>query len=199
VFACSYSLQRADHGEQAPWLALTLAALTGNLGLPGGGFGCGLGALHQLGLPVSGFRPPARFEQGRRPIDRFIPVARIADMLLHPGAEFDYDGGRYTYPDIRLVYWAGGNPFHHHQDLNRLVRAWQRPDTVIVHEHFANPLARHADIVLPAATWLQRDDFAVGADPSVSAIVQAAQPPGEVRDGPPPPVRAFDPMPLEQP
>ena len=22
-----------------------------------------------------------------------------------------------TYPDIRLVYWAGGNPFHHHQDL----------------------------------------------------------------------------------
>ena len=27
-----------------------------------------------------------------------------------------------SYPDIRLVYWAGGNPFHHHQDLNRLVR-----------------------------------------------------------------------------
>ena len=26
-----------------------------------------------------------------------------------------------TYPDIRLIYWAGGNPFHHHQDLNRLL------------------------------------------------------------------------------
>ena len=25
-----------------------------------------------------------------------------------------------TYADIRLVYWAGGNPFHHHQDLARL-------------------------------------------------------------------------------
>ena len=36
----------------------------------------------------------------------------------------------YTYPDIRLVYWAGGNPFHHHQDLNRLRRALARPDTV---------------------------------------------------------------------
>ena len=34
-----------------------------------------------------------------------------------------------TYPDIRLVYWAGGNPFHHHQELNRLRRAWQRPET----------------------------------------------------------------------
>ena len=39
-------------------------------------------------------------------------------------------------PDIRLVYWAGGNPFHHHQDLNRLRRAFARPDTVVVHEPF---------------------------------------------------------------
>lgn len=180
VVATSYSLQRADHGEQAPWMALTLAAITGDLGLPGGGFGCALGALHQLGMPVSGFRPAA-LEQGTRPITEFIPVARIADMLLHPGAEFDYDGATYRYPDIKLVYWAGGNPFHHHQDLNRLVRAWQRPDTVVVHEHFANSLARHADIVLPAATWLERSDFAAGADGYVSAIVRAAEPPGEVR------------------
>jgi biotin/methionine sulfoxide reductase len=176
VFACSYSLQRADHGEQAPWMALTLAALTGTLGLPGGGFGCGLGALHQLGVAPSGFHA-AGFSRGSRPIDTFIPVARIADMLLHPDGPFDYDGSRYTYPDIRLVYWAGGNPFHHHQDLNRLVRAWQRPETIVVHEHFANALARHADIVLPAATWLERNDFAAGTDPYISAIVKAVEPP----------------------
>ena len=42
-------------------------------------------------------------------------------MLLGPGESFDYDGRRLRYPDIRLVYWCGGNPFHHHQDLNRLV------------------------------------------------------------------------------
>ncbi|SNT49849.1 molybdopterin-dependent oxidoreductase [Rhodococcoides kyotonense] len=180
VFATSYSLQRADHGEQAPWMALTLAAITGDLGLPGGGFGCALGALHQLGIPVNGFRPAA-FEQGVRPIADFIPVARIADMLSTPGAEFDYDGARYRYPDIKMVYWAGGNPFHHHQDLNRLVGAWQRPDTVVVHEHFANSLARHADIVLPAATWLERNDFAAGADGYISAIVKAAEPPGDVK------------------
>ncbi|WP_072807120.1 molybdopterin-dependent oxidoreductase [Rhodococcoides yunnanense] len=180
VFATSYSLQRADHGEQPPWMALTLAAITGDLGLPGGGFGCALGALHQLGMPTNGFRPAA-FDQSARPIDDFIPVARIADMLSTPGGEFDYDGSRYRYPDIRMVYWAGGNPFHHHQDLNKLVAAWQKPDTVVVHEHFANALARHADIVLPAATWLERNDFAAGADGHVSAIVKAAEPPGDVR------------------
>ena len=65
--------------------------------------------------------------QGRNSVSDFIPVARIADMLLHPGEPFDYDGQRLTYPDIRLVYWAGGNPFHHHQDLDRLRRAFAGP------------------------------------------------------------------------
>lgn len=136
--------------------------------------------MHELGLARNGFRPAA-FEQGESSIYSVIPVARIADMLLGPGTEYDYDGQRHRYPDIRLVYWAGGNPFHHHQDLNRLVEAWQRPETIVVHEHFANSLARHADIVLPAATWLERTDFAAGVDGHLSAIVKAAEPPAGVR------------------
>ncbi len=180
VISTSYSVQRADHGEQAPWMALTLAALSGSMGKPGGGFGCGLGALHRNGMRLARV-PVASFPQGINPVSDFIPVARISDLLTRPGQEFDYDGGRYTYPDIRLVYWAGGNPFHHHQDLNRLVAAWQRPDTVIVHEHFANASARHADIVLPAATFAERNDFAAGReDPFLMAMVKAADPPGDV-------------------
>ena len=30
----------------------------------------------------------------------FIPVARIADMLLNPGAQISYNGQTLTYPDI---------------------------------------------------------------------------------------------------
>ena len=180
VISTSYSVQRADHGEQVPWMALTLAALSGSMGKPGGGFGVGIGALHRNGMRLSKV-PVAAFPQGVNNVPNFIPVARISDLLTNPGKEFDYDGGRYRYPDIRLVYWVGGNPFHHHQDLNRLVDAWQRPDTVIVHEHFANALARHADIVLPAATFAERTDFAAGSeDPYLIPMVQAAQAPGEV-------------------
>src|SRR3546814_7977870 len=91
---------------------------------------------------------------------RFIPCARFADALLSPDAPFDWNGRRYSYPDIRMVYWAGGNPFHHHQDLNRLLRAWQRPETIVVHEPWWTSTARHADIVLPATTTLERNDIA---------------------------------------
>src|SRR5439155_12494684 len=92
-------------------------------------------------------------------VEAFIPVARISDMLLQPGAAFDYDGQSRRYPDIRLVYWAGGNPFHHHQDLNRLLVAWRKPETIVAHEQVWNAHARFADIVLPATSTLERSDI----------------------------------------
>ena len=65
--------------------------------------------------------------------DSSIPVARLTDMLLQPGEPYEFNGRTGAYPDIRLVYWAGGNPFHHHQDLNRLMRAWTRPETCLLY------------------------------------------------------------------
>ena len=53
-------------------------------------------------------------------VQAFIPVARITDMLDYPGRSFNYNGRSHVYPRIELIYWAGGNPFHHHQDLARL-------------------------------------------------------------------------------
>jgi biotin/methionine sulfoxide reductase len=110
-------------------------------------------------------------------------VARIADLLLRPGETFDFDGQTYVYPDIRLVYWCGGNPFHHHQDLNRLRRAFARPDTVVVHESFWTATARQADIVLPATMSIERDDFSAGRnDPMLFAMKVLTEPAGQARD-----------------
>ncbi|MGX5851513.1 molybdopterin-dependent oxidoreductase [Mesorhizobium sp. PL10] len=154
----SWSLQRQSHGEQAYWALVTLASHLGEIGNPGGGFGIGYGTLNSVGsneLRVAGPRLP----QGRNLVEEFIPVARIADMLLTPGGRYDYNGRSYVYPDIKLVYWAGGNPFHHHQDLNRFISAWQRPETTIIHEQFWTSSAKAADIVLPASITLERNDI----------------------------------------
>ncbi|MBV9521435.1 MAG: molybdopterin-dependent oxidoreductase, partial [Alphaproteobacteria bacterium] len=133
MIAASWSLQRADHGEQPYWMAATLAALLGQIGLPGGGFGFGYGSMASVGMPGRRFSGPA-VPQGTNAVKSFIPVARIAELLERPGGTLDYDGSVLRLPDIRLIYWAGGNPFHHHQDTNRLRAAWQRPQTIIVHE-----------------------------------------------------------------
>jgi anaerobic selenocysteine-containing dehydrogenase len=79
-----------------------------------------------------------------------------------PGEAYEFDGQQLRYPDIRLVYWAGGNAFHHHQDINRLCEAWRRPETVVVHEQYWTAQAKFSDIVLPATTSLEREDIGSG-------------------------------------
>lgn len=178
----SWSLQRAEHGEQVYWMTVTLAAALGQVGLPGGGFGLGYGAIGTIGNGVKRYSFPA-LPVPDNPMDSFIPVARIADLLLHPGEPFDYNGGRYSYPDIRLVYWAGGNPFHHHQDLNRLLEAWRRPETIVVHEPFWTATAKRADIVLPTTTPLERVDIGgAPTDDFLFAMPRVIEPVGEARD-----------------
>ncbi|MGH8259865.1 MAG: molybdopterin-dependent oxidoreductase, partial [Steroidobacteraceae bacterium] len=108
----SWSLQRAAHGEQPFWMVVTLAAMLGQIGLPGGGYGLGYGASNGIGSPHRRLPGPA-LPRIANPVHDFIPVARIADLLLSPGEAFTYRGRTYPYPDIKLVYWAGGNPFHH--------------------------------------------------------------------------------------
>jgi len=159
----SWSLQRARHGEQPVWLGVALAAMLGQIGLPGGGFGHGYGSSAMVGEPKRALSAPG-FPQGKNPVETFIPVARIVDMLLNPGTGYEYDGQHLVYPDIRLVYWAGGNPFHHHQDLARLREAFARPETVVVHDPFWTATARHADIVLPSTMTIERDDFGAGSN-----------------------------------
>ena len=182
MISVSWSLTRQDHGEQPFWAAITLAAMLGQIGLPGGGFGFGYSAMNYLGGRFT-VPPAAALPQGQNPVADFIPVARITDLLLHPGAPFDFDGVRYEYPDIRLVWWAGGNPFHHHQDLNLMMKAWQRPETIIANEWCWNSLAKRADIVLPCTTTLERQDISITTrDPYMVSMSRLAAPYGQARD-----------------
>lgn len=182
MVALNWSLQRSRHGEQPYWAAVGLAAVLGQIGLPGGGFGFGYGSSNGMGNPD--YRTPLEgLPPLRNKVERSIPVARIADMLLHPGESYRYDGAERVYPDIRLVYWAGGNPFHHHQDLNRLREAFRKPEAVIVNECYWTATARHADIVLPATVSLERDDIGgASRDRFLLAMHKLVEPAGEARN-----------------
>src|SRR5215472_8031901 len=183
LVTCSQSLQRAEHGEQPLWMGVVLAALLGQIGVPGGGFAYALGSTSNTGKPPLAVPLPT-LPIGQNSVADFIPVARIADMLLNPGEPFDFNGRCLIYPDIKWVYSAGGNPFHHHQDLNRLREAFALPETVVVHDSVWTASARHADIVLSATITLEREDIGGAAgDPLLVAMHRAvAAPYGEARD-----------------
>ena len=182
MLTATWSLQRAEFGEQPYWAMVALAAMLGGIGKPGLGFGFGHGSIAGLGSPH-----PRIPSLGMSPLlnrsGSFIPVARLTDMLERPGGEYDFNGRRQVFPDIRLICWAGGNPFHHHQDLNRLLRAWARVETIVVTDPWWTATARHADIVLPATTTLERDDIGSSArDRFLLAMKQVVPPQGQARD-----------------
>ncbi len=207
-FMSGWSMQRQDHGEQAHWMLTTLCAMIGQIGLPGGGFS--LGHHYSNGGAALADAPamkgislmPAALTSGGAAADEkggkynrmvagtvgsmvSIPLARIVDMLESPGTEIDFNGKKIKYPDIKMIYWAGGNPFAHHQDVNRMVEAWKKPECVIVHDIFWTPTARHADIVFPATTTFERDDIEQGGSFSLKYIIamkKVIEPMFEARD-----------------
>lgn len=182
LITVAWSLQRAEHGEQPFWMSAVLAAMLGQIGLPGGGVGYGYGAIGGVGKSLKSLRG-LTFPQGRNPVDKVIPVARMGDMLRNPGQPYRFNGRTEPYPDIRLVYWAGGNPYHHHQDLNALHEAWLGPETVIVNEPWWTATAKRADIVFPATTPYEREDIGrSNLDDYVFHMPRLIPPVGEARD-----------------
>jgi biotin/methionine sulfoxide reductase len=155
----SWSVQRADHGEQPVWMTVALASVLGQIGLPGGGFSLGFGAVSGIGLNRAPGIPRPTLRLGGNPVTLRVPVGRVADLLLDPGGVLEHNGTFIDLPHTEIVYSVGGNPFHHNPNLNRFLRAWQRPGTVIVHEQWWNPPAKHADIVLPSTTTMERNDI----------------------------------------
>ena len=95
----------------------------GQIGLPGGGFGLSYhyangGSLTAKHVALGGI------SGGDNPVKEVVPFARgLSDMLLNPGKSVDFNGEKITYPDIRLIYWAGGNPITHQMDRNKQIKA----------------------------------------------------------------------------
>ncbi len=182
MLTAAWSLQRADYGEQPYWALIALAAVLGSIGKPGQGVAFGYGSSGGIGNPRREM-PSLSLSAARNPVGSFIPVGRITELLERPGGTLDYNGRVLNLPDIRMVWWAGGNPFHHHQDLNRLLRAWAHPETIVVQDPWWTAAARHADIVLPATTTLERNDIGHSSrDRFVRAMHRAIPPQGQARN-----------------
>ena len=176
MISLSWSLTRQQHGEQPYWAGITLACMLGQIGTSGGGVGFGYSAVNSVGNNVTPFKYPS-FPQKKNPVLDFIPVARFSDMLLNPNKKFKYNGQVLVYPKIEIVYWAGGNPFHHHQDLNKMIEAWKKPKTIIINEWCWNTTAKFADIILPCTTTFEREDISISSKDNYIVSMEKIIPP----------------------
>lgn len=182
-----WGMQRQQYGEQKHWMLVTLAAMLGQIGTPGGGFGLSYHFANG-GNPTRRAAVPGSLQGlvagGTDAVEK-IPVARIVEALENPGGGYQHNGMERVFPDIRMLWWAGGGNFTHHQDTNRLIKAWQKPELVVISECFWTAAAKHADIVLPITTSFERNDMTMTGDYSNQHLVpmkQVVAPQAEARN-----------------
>lgn len=161
------SIQRTIGGEEAARMAMALQVATGNVGVRGGSSGGHVWG--RLPRPRCGSisAPPS-------PASAAVPVYRWPDAVL---------GGREAgYPsDIRAIYNVGGNYVCQGSDVGKNIQAFRAVDFAVCHDLFLTPTARYCDIVLPATSFLERDDIVFPAGNYVLFSTKVADPPGEAR------------------
>ncbi|MCX7025888.1 MAG: molybdopterin-dependent oxidoreductase [Spirochaetes bacterium] len=143
-----YSIQRSAFGEETMRLCVALQLVSGNFGLEGGSTG-------SLNNRLRGPRV-GRIAIGEGRVKRGFPVVRWPDRILE-GCESEDER-------IRAVYSVGGNYLNQGADIGKSSRALETLEFMVCHELFLTPTAAYADIVLPAASPLQKEDIGIPWD-----------------------------------
>lgn len=140
-----YGVQRSFCGEQALRAGITLASMTGNIGVPGGN-APGLGSIPYAEI---GALPSLSNVN-----NKCIPMAKVADAILLGKA-----GG---YPDdIKMLYVNKTNFLNQMPNVNKTIEAFKKPEFIVVQDIFMTPTAKFADILLPVNTGFEREDIFV--------------------------------------
>src|SRR5690554_55909 len=158
-----FGVDRWHHGATFGRLIATLAALTGNVGIPGGG--AGVDGMTCSSLLVTDFTYPG----GKR----YHPVnpACLADQIIT---------GK-PYP-IKGMWVAFSNWLNQWPDQNRMrERVLPELDLLVTCDMFMTETARWSDYVLPIAGLFERADIVRGPGPYVQYQPQIVPPPDECR------------------
>jgi anaerobic dimethyl sulfoxide reductase subunit A len=179
-----YGMQRRAYGEQVVRAGCVLAAISGNVGIPGG-WASGLGNQAPDGGPFW-----TLFPTGENPVKAKIPVFLWSEAVLRGHEMTAADGvlgAAKLKSDIKLIYAVATNCLvNQHADVNRsadILRDETKVEFLVVQDNFLTPTGMFADMVLPACTqfetWGVEDGWKYGDE--VILQPKLVEPPGECK------------------
>jgi formate dehydrogenase alpha subunit len=161
-----------------------LAMVTGNVGKRSTGVNplrgqnnvqgaCDLGALPNV---YSGYQQVAnsvvqeKFERAWQASLSPVPGLTVVEMLH--GAED---------ASIRGMYMMGENPFLSDPNINRVKKDLEALEFLVVQDIFLSDTARYADVVLPAASFAEKDGTFTNTERRVQLLRKVLDPPGQAK------------------
>ena len=157
------SMHKGSNGWQGARAVGCLPALTGNLGLPGGGLGPRHGSASHgqalIDITLTERRPPGSYIPNQ--------MSRITEALLERR--------------VRAMLLFGTDMLSSFADAGQVAEGLARQDLVVSHDLFMNDTARRfADVVLPATSWLE-EIGCKSTNTHLYLMPKVLEPPGEAR------------------
>jgi len=158
-----WGLHRYQQGHLTFRMIDALAAVSGNIGVSGGGVS-------------QGFDEFAFFDHYWS-ADHLAPQARKLPMPTIGQAILDARN-----PPIKMIFLTAGNPVAMCTNSHKVKKAFENVDFVVMVDQFLNDTSQTADLFLPATTFLEDMDLVGGYGHNmVSPLNPASEPQGESR------------------
>jgi len=137
-----------SYGALCQWLIHLIMIVTGNLDRPGGAL------FTKPAVDLIANSNPGSYDTWRSRVrglpefNRQTPVAALSEEILTPG-----DG------QVRALITAAGNPVLSTPNGRQLDKALKGLEFMVSVDSYLNETTRHADVILPPASPLERDHF----------------------------------------
>jgi len=156
-----------------------LALLCGHAGKPGSGINSMRGQINGEGSGDMGclcvFYPGFK-RVGDETAKLFEQAWGVENLPTKPGV---------TYIDMLYkcpyLYVVGGDPMMAVPDVNNVKKSLEKANFLVVQDIFPTEIAKLAHVVLPAATWVEREATHTWIDRRVQKINKVVEPPGEAK------------------
>ena len=135
-------------------LLMALMGITGNIDVPGGQvlFQPPGSATWAISAPTGCFR----MSSGKSAWEGSVSGSPGISPSSIPSASGTRSSTEKPYP-VKMLFFISSNPLMTRANAREVYRALEKVDFMAVSDFFITPTAELADIVLPAATWLEMD------------------------------------------
>jgi anaerobic selenocysteine-containing dehydrogenase len=133
---------------------MALMGITGNIDVPGGQVLFSPPKIRNVGQFGAHRMLPADQADKRLGADRFRLAGNFA--IINPKCVWDAILKEEPYP-VKMLFFISSNPVMTRANAKEVYRALEKVEFMVVSDFFLTPTAELADIVLPAASWLEMD------------------------------------------
>jgi len=172
------------HGTDNARCLIALAMITGHVGRPGTGLHPLRGQNNVQGASDAGLIPmvypdyqPVDDDDVRRRFQNVwgTPLEPAAGLTVVEIMHAIRDG------DVRGMYIMGENPAMSDPDADNARAALAKLEHLVVQDLFLTETAFHADVVLPASAWPEKDGTVTNTNRQIQMGRRALEPPGDAR------------------